>query len=276
MRTRKRVLNVVSFVGLLLFMAYTLFPFVWAINGSLLRRVELFSKPPTIAHWPLYLENYISVLKDATFLRSIFNSALVSTTTTIIALAIGSLAAYTFVRLKLPGREFIFLGILICQMLPSVLILIPMYVLLRRLGLLYTYQGLILSNLAFSVPYVIWLLRAYFLSIPPEIEEAALIDGCSQLGAIFRIFLPLAAPGFLSTAIFTFIGSWNEFMIASIISSNNTKTLTVRIAQYIGEETTAYEHMFAASVIGILPVLILAFIFQPYIIKGLTQGGVKE
>lgn len=263
-------------LGLLLFLAFILFPVLWTINGSLQKRVDLFSKPPVWIPKSLYLENYKEVLRDPTFLRSIGNSALVAIATTILALMIGSLAAYTFVRLRLPGKETIFLGILICQMLPSVMILIPMYILLRRLGLLYTYQGLILSYLAFSIPYVIWLLRAYFLSIPPEIEEAALVDGCSRLGAIFRIFLPLSAPGFLSTAIFAFVGAWNEMMIASIITNNATKTMTVRIAQFVGEETTAYQHMFSAAVIGTLPVLILAFLFQPYIVRGLTQGGVKQ
>jgi multiple sugar transport system permease protein len=134
---------------------------------------------------------------------------------------------------------------------------------------------LIIAYTTFTLPYVIWLLRAFFTSIPAEIEEQGMIDGCSRLGAIIRIVLPLSMNGFLSVGIFAFIGAWNEFMMASILTNNITKTYPVRVAQFIGEETTAYEHMFAAAVIGILPVLLLVTIFQRRIVAGLTEGGIK-
>jgi multiple sugar transport system permease protein len=223
-----------------------------------------------------YLENYRQVLADPIVLRSLGNSALVSIAVTLIALTLGSAAAYSFVRLKVPAKNTLFLGILATQMLPSIAILIPLYMILRSLGLMYTYQGLILGSLAFSLPYVIWLLRSYFLSLPPEIEEQALIDGCSRIGAIVRIVIPLSMNGFLSTGIFVFIGAWNEFMMANILTNNATKTYPVRLAQFIGEETTSYEHMFAAAVIGVIPVIILILFFQPLIVRGLTEGGVKQ
>lgn len=262
-------------VGLLALLIYIVGPFLWVLNASFQRRVELFSRPPTWLPSSLYLENYREVLSDPSLLRSLGNSALLAVLTTLSALAIGSLAAYAFARLKVPAKRTVFLGVLATQMLPVVTILIPLYILMRKLRLIYTYQGLVLAYLAFSLPYVIWLLRAYFLSIPGEIEDAAQIDGCSRIGAIVRVVLPLSAPGFISTGIFSFIGAWNEFMIALVMTDGGTKTFPVKLAQFMGEEATAYEHMFSAAIIGTLPVLLLVIFFQKYIVKGLTEGGVK-
>lgn len=267
-----RLMTMVITVSAILFVVL---PIVWVIDASFQTRIQLFSKPPTWIPTSLHLENYSGVLKDPVVLRSLLNSGLVSITTTLIALCLGSLAAYSFVRLKIPAKSAIFTSILATQMLPSVAVLIPIYMLLRRWGLVYTYQGLIIAYTTFTLPYVIWLLRAFFTSIPAEIEEQGMIDGCSRLGAIIRIVLPLSMNGFLSVGIFAFIGAWNEFMMASILTNNITKTYPVRVAQFIGEETTAYEHMFAAAVIGILPVLLLVTIFQRRIVAGLTEGGIK-
>lgn len=261
--------------GLLVLLIYIVGPFVWILNASFQTRVELFSRPPTWLPSSLYLQNYREVLGDQALRKALGNSVLLATSTTLAALSIGSLAAYAFARLQVPAKNALFVGILGSQMLPTVSILIPFYITMRRLGLIYTYQGLILAYLTFSLPYVIWLLRAYFLSIPKEIEDAARVDGCSYIGAIVRVVLPLSAPGFISTAIFTFIGAWNQFMIPSVMSNDATKPLTVKIAQYMGEEWTAYEHMFSAAVIGTLPILLLVILFQRYIVKGLTEGGIK-
>lgn len=255
---------------------FVMLPIIWVFDASFQTRVELFAKPPTLIPSMLYLENYRQVLSDPVVLKSLLNSVLVSTAATLIALVLGSAAAYSFVRLKLPGKNHLFLAILATQMLPSIAILIPLYMILRQLGLMYTYQGLILGSLVFSLPYVIWLLRSYFLSLPPEIEEQALTDGCSRVGAIIRVVIPLSMNGFLSTGIFAFIGCWGEFMFASILTNNMTKTYPVRLAQFIGEETTSYEHMYAAGVLGILPVMILVVLFGRLIVRGLTEGGVKQ
>ncbi len=254
---------------------YVTAPFLWMAISSFETRAQLFSRPPTWLPPALLIDNYVNILSDPSLLQTLRNSALVSTFTTVFALLLGSLAAYAFARLKVPGRDRLFVMVLASQMLPGIAILVPLYVTMRALGLIYTYQGLILAYLSFNLPYVIWLLRAFFVSIPPEIEEAARVDGCSRLGAIFRVVLPLSAPGFISTGIFAFIGAWNEFLIASVMTNNETKTFPVRMAQFIGEEWTAYEHMFAAAVLGTIPILILVLIFQRYIIRGLTEGAVR-
>lgn len=262
-------------IALVVLIVYVVGPFLWMVIASFETRTELFSRPPLL--WPssLYTKNYEKILSDSNLIHTLANSGLVSTFTAVISLLLGSLAAYAFARLKVPGRDKLFLLVLATQMMPGITILIPLYVTMRNLGLIYTYQGLIIAYLSFNLPYVIWLLRAFFVSIPPEIEEAARVDGCSRLGAIFRIILPLSAPGFISTGIFAFIGAWNEFLIASVMTNNVTKTFPVRLAQFIGEETTSYEDMFAAAVLGTIPVLILVIIFQRYIIRGITEGGVK-
>jgi multiple sugar transport system permease protein len=260
---------------LLLAVAYVTGPFLWMGLSSFETRAELFSRPPTWFPTSLYLDNYRNILSDPTLIQSLQNSTIVAGFTTLLALTLGSLAAYAFARLKVPGRDRLFVMILASQMLPGIAILVPLYVTMRTLGLIYTFQGLILAYLSFNLPYVIWLLRAFFVSIPPEIEEAARVDGCSRVGAIVRVVLPLSAPGFISTGIFAFIGAWNEFLIASVMSNNASKTFPVRMAQFIGEEATAYDHMFAAAVLGTIPILILVMVFQRYIIRGLTEGAVR-
>ena len=259
----------------LVLLVFIIGPFGWVVNASFQRRVELFSRPPTWLPSSLYLENYKEVLQDPVLIRSLTNSFLVSSTTTLLALVIGSLAGYAFARFRFPAKNGLFLAILGSQMLPGVAILIPLYLTMQRLKLIYTYQGLILAYLTFSLPYVIWLLRAYFLSIPAEIEDAARVDGCTRIGALMRVVVPLSAPGFVSTGIFVFIGAWNEFMLATVLTNNKTKTMPVKLAQYIGEESTAYESMFVAAILATLPTLILVLIFQRYIIRGLTEGGIK-
>jgi multiple sugar transport system permease protein len=260
---------------LVIMLFYVLGPFGWLLISSFETRAQLFSRPPTWFPTSLYLDNYQKILSDPTLLLSLRNSTIVAGFTTLLALILGSLAAYAFARLKVPGRDRLFVLILASQMLPGIAILVPLYVTMRTLGLIYTYQGIVLVYLSFNLPYVIWLLRAFFVSIPPEIEEAARVDGCSRLGAFIRVVLPLSAPGFVSTGIFAFIGAWNEYLIASVMTNNATKTFPVRMAQFIGEEWTAYEHMFAAAVLGTIPVLVLVVIFQRYIIRGLTEGAVK-
>lgn len=262
-------------IGAWLLAVYVVAPFVWTLFSSFETRAQLFSRPPTWFPTMLYLKNYQEILADPTLLASLRNSAIVATFTTLAALCLGSLAAYAFARLQLPRKNTLFVLILATQMLPGMAILIPMYVTMRNLGLIYTYQGLIIAYLTFNLPYVIWLLRAFFVSIPAEIEDAARVDGCSRLGAIIHVVLPLSAPGFISTGIFAFIGAWNEFLFASVMTSTATKTFPVRMAHFIGEEWTAYERMFAAAVIGTIPILILVAIFQRYIIRGLTEGGLK-
>ena len=272
---RQAVTWVALRVALVLMAFYVVAPFLWMLISSFEPRVLLFSQPPTWFPTSFYTKNYQVAFADPTLRLAMRNSLLVATFSTIIALVLGSLAAYAFARLRMRGRNLFFVLILATQMLPGIAILIPLYVTLRNLGLLFTYQGLILANLSFTLPYVIWLLRAYFATVPPDLEEAACVDGCTRLGAVFRVVLPISAPGFVSTGIFAFIGAWNEYLLASVMTNNATKTFPVRMAEFIGESGIQYENMFAAAVLGTIPVLLLAMVFQRYIVRGLTEGAIK-
>lgn len=259
----------------ILALLFVVLPVALLISASFQTRAELFSVPPRLFPRTLHFENYVEVFADPVVIRSLLNSTIVSTSVVLLSLALGSLAAYSFVRLPFPAKNILFVAILLTQMLPSIAILIPLYLVMRRLGLISTYPGLILSYLPYTLPYTIWLLRSFFLSIPSDIEEQALLDGCTRISLIPRIVIPLSLNGFLSTGIFAFIGVWNEFMMASVLTNNATKTFPVRLTQFIGEETTSYEHMFAAAVVGLLPVVLMVILFRSRIVKGLSDGGVK-
>lgn len=263
-------------VGLaLVFLAYTLAPMAWLLVSSFQPRVRLFAKPPSWFPNKIYIENYRAVLADSSLLSALANSFLVAAFATLLSLFVGTLAAYAFARMRVPIKRPLFLFVLGSQMLPTMVLLIPMFVVLRYAGLLYSYAGLILAYLSFTLPYVVWLLRSFFISLPHEVEEASLVDGATRLQTIYRVVLPLSMPGFVSTGIFAFIGAWNEFLLASVLTDSDTKTFPVRLAQYIGQDTTAYETMFAAGIVGSLPVVLLVLVFQRFIVHGLSEGALK-
>lgn len=271
----KNLKKVLFFILSALVMLYLVFPVLWLLLSSFKRPVELFSSPPTFLPHPFVRSNFSKVLSDPTFLNSMKNSFIIASFTTVFSLVIGVLAAYVFARDTFKGKRPLLLMILGTQMLPFVILLIPLFIIMRTLHLIDTYLGLILAYMTFSVPYAIWLLQAFFKSIPFELEEAGMVDGCTRLGAIRRILIPLSAPGFTSTGIFIFIGGWNHYLFATVLSETVTKTFPLRMADYMGQERIVYEQMYPAGIIGSLPVLILVLVFQRYIISGLTSGGVK-
>lgn len=256
-------------------MIFVMFPFIWLLLSSFKHPVELLSVPPSV--WPkeFTLEYYADLLRNEKVVLALRNSFIVSAATTLISLAIGIFASYVFARLQFRGRKSLYLLIMGTQMLPAMAILIPMFMLMRVAGLLYTYQGLIVANVAFSLPYVIWMYAAFVRGLPYEVEEAARIDGCSRLQILFRIVVPLSRSGLAASAIFVFIGVWNEFLFAVVMTQSGTRTLPVQIAEFIGEDRIRYEMLFPASILSCLPVLIVVMIFQKYIIQGLTEGAVK-
>jgi multiple sugar transport system permease protein len=256
-------------------MMFVLLPIVWLLLSSVKQDVELLSKPPTFLPKQLTLENYVNLFLNEKVVHTLKNSLIVSLFTTLISLVIGIFGAYAFARFRFRGRNALYLSILGTQMLPAMAILIPLFVLLRVTGLLYTFQGLITSYVAFSLPYVIWMYHAFLQSLPHEIEEAARIDGCSRLQIIYKIVIPLSASGLSATGIFVFIGAWNEFLLALALTQSGTRTLPVQIAEFIVQDRVQYEILFPTSIISCLPVLLVVLFFQKYIVKGLTEGAVK-
>ncbi|RJX38967.1 carbohydrate ABC transporter permease [Paenibacillus pinisoli] len=268
----KKTVQIMISIALMIFI---LFPMLWLLLSSFKLPLDLFSNPPEL--WPSKwtFKYYIQLLQEKSFTSAMLNSLIVSGFTTAISLSIGALGAYAFARFQFPRKNAFFLTVLASQMLPHMALLIPLFMIMKLTGLLYTHQGLILTYISFSLPYVVWMFRSFIIAIPYEIEEAAKLDGCSRMQVIRKIVLPLSMGGLVTTGIFVFMGAWNEFLFASAMTNMNVKTLSVRMAEFIGEDRIAYEIMFPAGIVGSLPVLLLVLFFQKYIVRGLTEGGVK-
>jgi multiple sugar transport system permease protein len=211
-----------------------------------------------------------------TFKITLRNSLVVASAVTLISLVVGSLAAYALVRINTPFREGILIGIMGTRMIPEVSLVIPLYILAARLRLLNTPPVLIATYLCFALPFAIWLMAAFFQTIPMELEDAALIDGCSRLKILFQIILPISAPGLVSTAIFVFLTAWDEFFFALIFTSTvAAKTVPVAIAEFTGRYVVDVTAMMTGGVLAAIPPVLLALVFQRYIVRGLTAGAVK-
>src|SRR5215212_667721 len=263
-------------VALLIFAVWTLAPVTWMIVSSLLNQVALTSVPPDLSPGQLTLDNYRGVLATGGSLVPAFkNSLVISLLTTGIALALGSAAAYAIARLSVPGGNSILLMTLATQMFPGIVIIIPLFIALSRLRLIDTYAGLVLVYLSFVLPIVIWILKGFFESIPPELEKAAAVDGASTLQTFTRIVLPISLPPLFATGIFAFIESWNEFMFAIILTRLNTKTVPIAISEFAGQYQTAVGQMVAAAALASLPVIVLAIVFRKYILMGFAEGALK-
>ncbi len=262
---------------------WTIAPFLWLIISSLSFKVDLLSIPLQWIPRRITTENYQELflyqggfnVNAALFTSSIINSMVIASVSTFIAMILGVLAAYALTRVKFRGSDAYMVIMMGAQMIPPIAIVIPLYIVLRKLNLYDTYLGIVLVYQSFILPLVIWLMRSYFATIPAELEEAARIDGCTRLQALMRIVLPLSGPGLVSVIIFAFIASWNEYLYAFIYSSVTAKTLPVLIGEFSTKLGLEYLKIAAAGVIASLPPIILALVFQKYLIKGLTTGAVK-
>lgn len=267
----------------LIIVIWTVAPYVWLIISSLSFRIDLLTVPLRWIPTGLTLENYHGLFFDrgsttanvSLFLLSLRNSTIIAITATLISMLLGVLSAYALARLKFPGSNFYMILMMGGHMLPPIAIVVPLYVILRRFDLLDTHFGLILVYQSFILPLVVWLMRGYFATIPSELEDAARIDGCTRMGALFRVILPLSRPGLVSVAVFAFIAAWNEYLYAFIYSNIDAKTLPVLIGEFSTKLGLQYLRIAAAGVLASLPPVVLAFIFQRFIIRGLTAGAVK-
>lgn len=254
---------------------YCLVPFLWFLLTSLKSSAELTAIPPILLP-SFHLNFYRAALEDYGLLHYIVNSAIVAGSTTLVTVAVGSLAAYAIARFHSTWTNLYLLLLLAISMFPQIAIAGPIWTILDRLGWLNTYQGLVAAYVALSLPLAIWILTTFFREVPAEIEEAALIDGCSRLQALYKVVLPLAAPGILTAALLVFIHAWNEFFFALIIMTDPTvQTLPVGIALFPGEYTMPWGEIAAASTMATIPLILLTLIFQRGIVRGLSAGAVK-
>ena len=221
------------------------------------------------------LENYEAVLEGGDFTRYMLNSLIVSTFTMLIALALGSFAAYGFARFRFRGNFWLRMSMLVPQMLPPITIIVPLYVLFMRLDMLDTRQGLIVSYLTFTLPLATWMMTGFFEDVPVELEESAMVDGATRLGALLRVNLPIVAPGLAATAVLSFFYAWNEFLYAVILTGRESRTLPVTITSYMTNKAILWGRIAAAGSIVLIPVLVFAILTQRYLVRGLAGGAVK-
>ena len=252
------------------------FPAVWILLTSLKSEAELVSKP--ITYWPsnATLNNYVQAFTDQPLLKYMGNSLVVALSATVFSLLVSALAAYAIARLNLKHRQLILTCIVASSMFPLVTLLVPIFETMRTLGLLNTYTALVLPYIVLNLPVCTLVLVSFFQSIPKDLENAAMIDGCTRLGALWRVVIPLAAPGVFTAGILAFVNAWDEFLLAlSLNSSASMRTLPVGITLYQGEFTFPWPIISAALIVAIVPIAVLIAIFQERVVGGLTQGGLK-
>lgn len=266
-------------VGLLIvtgiFILAWVFPIFWSVLNSLKNEQDVLAYPPKLFFEPT-LAAYRSVLfGPQSILPNLWSSFVISAGTTILTMAIAIPAAYALARLRVPGSRWAGFYVLATQMLPPVGIIIPYFLILRNIGWMDTYQGIILIYLSFSLPFAIWLMVSYFEDIPFEMEEAAAVDGASRLTTLRRIILPQVQGGIAVTIVFVFLNAWNEFLFAVVLSGNTVRPVTIAMFNFVSVEQTLWTQLAAVSVIAMLPVVILGVLAQKHIVKGLTVGAVK-
>ncbi len=252
------------------------FPALWILLTSLKSEAELVAKP--ITWWPANatLHNYVQAFTDQPLLKYMGNSLAVALLATLGSLIVSTGAAYAIARLNLKHRQLILTAIVASSMFPLVTLLVPIFETMRSLGLLNTYTALVLPYIVLNLPVCTLVLVSFFQSIPRDLENAAMIDGCTRLGALWRVVLPLAAPGVFTAGILAFVNAWDEFLLAlSLNSSASMRTLPVGITLYQGEFSFPWPIISAALIVAIVPVAVLIALFQERVVGGLTQGGLK-
>jgi multiple sugar transport system permease protein len=255
--------------------AFAIGPYLWMLITSLRPEATLFTAQRTL--WPEAFTpaNYLRLFTKTTFAVNLLHSAVVALGTVVLGLALSLTAAYAFSRYRFKGRRMLMLTFLLINMFPLILLIIPLFITMRVLGILDTHLALVLAHSTFSIPFATWMMTSYFDAIPRSLDEAALVDGCSRLGAMVRVVLPLALPGVAATGIYIFITSWNEYLYASILAGQDVRTLTVAVQTLIGEYEIAWGLLTAGGVVGALPVTVLFLLIQKRLIAGMTQGAVK-
>jgi len=272
-----------TYCALLAALGIVMFPLYWMVNTSLKERHMLFALPPEWIPSEPTIDAYKTVLfaggpADAlNFMAYFRNSMIVSSCTVVLCICLATLAGYGFSRLRFHRKRTLLTGLMICQMFPLPMLLISYYIIFLRIGLLNTYTGLVLSYTSFALPFCIWMLKGFFDQIPKELEEAALIDGCSRLQALKRVILPLALPGVLAVGVFSFLVAWDEFIFAlTLMARDHMRTLPPGIIlSFVGQFAIRWEDMMASSVIITVPVVIAFLLLQRYLVQGLTSGAIK-
>jgi multiple sugar transport system permease protein len=253
------------------------FPLFWMVVTSVKPAFELFRRPPTMLPETVTFEHYVRLLSETPFLQYFYNSVVLATATTAVVVAIATLGAYSLVRFRYRGREGLAFLVLFTYLLPSVVLIIPLYLLMVKLGLSNTILSLVIAYTTFALPYALWLLRSFMAGVPEDLESAALVDGASRLGAFWDVILPQLLPGIISTALFTFILSWNEYLYALVlVNSDSARPLTTGVmTMLISAFNIEWSLLMAASVMMSVPLIVVFAFLQSYLTRGFGAGAVK-
>ena len=260
-------------VLLLLVVLLVLFPLIWILLTSFKGRFEIALYPPKIFFKPT-MENYHTVFVRDNFHRFFKDSIVIAVCSTSLALFLGSMAAYSMTRYHV-GGNFLPFWVLSIRMFPPIAIILPIYIIMRKLHLLDTYYAVIIMHTLINLPFVVWLMSGFFREVPDEIDEAAMIDGCSIFTAFFRVIMPIVLPGLLATTVFCLITSWNEFLFALVLSGRNVTTIPVSAAFYVTDRDILWGPMAAVGVTASIPIIIFTILIQKHLVRGLTYGAVK-
>jgi trehalose/maltose transport system permease protein len=279
MAGRNRLGRIGFYALLVVIFIYTVFPFYWAFISALKPEAELIQTPATFLPRNPTLDNFGAVFRNDKFLRGLVNSAAVSITVVALALFIGAFAAYALGRLKFRGKRWMLYLILSMTLFPAISILPGLFTVVNQLNMYGSITSLMMSYLIFTLPFTIWVLTAFFKGLPAELEQAALVDGCTPFQTFYRILLPLTAPALVTTGLLAFIGAWNEYLFALTFTLTQpaAQTVTVAITNFTGviARNEPFGEIMAASIIVTVPLIILVLIFQRRIVQGLTAGAVK-
>jgi len=259
----------------IVFAAAWLFPIVWSVLNSFKTEQDILAYPPKLFFSPSLVAYKAVLFGSSSILPNLWSSLVISLGTTVLTMGTAIPAAYALARLRLRAKKFTGFYVLATQMLPPVGIIIPYFLILRNIGWIDTYEGIILVYLSFSLPFAIWLLVSYFEDIPFEMEEAAYLDGANRLQALRRIIIPQVKGGIAVTIVFVFLNAWNEFLFAVVLSGNTVRPVTIAMFNFVSIEQTLWAQLAAVSVLAMLPVILLGIIAQKNIVKGLTVGAVK-
>lgn len=270
--------NVILSIASVLLMVVLLFPLYWIVVTSLKTEQEIFQVPPTLFPKVLNFKSYLAQLGSGDFnmFRSFGNSLIISLTCMVIAVILAVPASYGLARYRFKGKKLILLSFLVTQMLPVSVILTPMFIIFKNMGLLNNYLSAILADATIGIPFSVLILQNYFASIPKELEEAAYIDGCNRFSAFFRILIPIAKPGVIVCAIFSFLYAWGDLAYGmTFIQDQKMRPITAGIFNFMGQYGTKWSYLTAFAVVTIIPVALIFIFMQKYIISGMTSGAVK-
>ena len=267
-----------KYLAILLVLVASLAPVYWMITISFKHEIDQFAVPPKWFVFTPTLKHYADAFINRSFGQYLLTSAIVAVTSTVCALVLGTLAAYSLARFRLPYRldRKLSLWILSTRMFPAIVTAVPLFLIMRDVRLLNTQLALIIVYTGFNLPFVVWMMRGFFAELPRDLEEAAMVDGDSRLGALWRVVLPLVSPGLAATAVFCLIVSWNEFLFALVLTQTDAAmTLPVGIAGRVTQYGIEWGAMSAAAVVAMIPILVFALSVQKYLVRGLSLGGVK-